>query len=343
MRGHFSQDIKKAVVSIIKEAMKEGSTQKDACNIIGIDPRKYRRWADPGPKTKRIAWNKILESERDAIKKASWEEELIGKPISHVYVHGHDTDKFHVSLSTVYRVLKSQNMVKPRIHIKRKTSYVSAHEMMKEGHSILCYDGTLFKTETGVSVWAIPVLLLPYRYLLNIGHTVTGVSAKDLTRSVREALALLPEHMTEMTIAHSDRGSAMKAFSTRKMIQDILGAPVHYGRPRTPDDQAWIEALIKTMKFHRDAPEKFMIVYDIVQWLKTFKDIYNNEPHSSLNYVTPLQAFMGRKEEILSQRKENLAAAKVLRYSAWKLSKEKMFQTASKIVVSSQTEVNFAE
>ncbi|MBN1639500.1 MAG: hypothetical protein JW866_11060, partial [Ignavibacteriales bacterium] len=69
----------------------------------------------------------------------------------------------------------------------------------------------------------------------------------------------------------------------------------------------------------------------------------NNEPHSSLNYVTPLQAFMGRKEEILSQRKENLAAAKILRYSAWKLSKEKMFQTASKIFVSSQAEVNFAE
>ncbi|MBU4467305.1 MAG: hypothetical protein KKC39_00980, partial [Candidatus Omnitrophica bacterium] len=47
-------------------------------------------------------------------------------------------------------------------------------------------------------------------------------------------------------------------------------------------------------------------------------DIYNNDPHSSLSYVTPLQALSGQKEVVLNQRKQNLAAARMLRYTVWK-------------------------
>ena len=37
----------------------------------------------------------------------------------------------------------------------------------------------------------------------------------------------------------------MKAAYTQKIIKELLGAPVHYGRPHTPDDEAWIESLIR--------------------------------------------------------------------------------------------------
>ena len=305
------------MVNIIKESISEGISQKKACELFGIHPRKFRRWANPKPAKQRVAWNKLLEHERQAIEDAAWLPELIGKPISHIFVHGHESGMFFASISSVYRVLKSKDLVKPVEHRRKAPAYVSAHALLHEGFLLLCYDGTLFRTDSGVNVWAIPVIILPQRYLLHIGHSVNAISSSDLTRTVQEAHALIPEHLTIKLLAHSDRGSAMKARFTRNSLKELLGAPVHFGRPHTPDDQAWIESFIKTLKYHRDAPRSFALVDDILRWLETFPDIYNNDPHSSLNYVTPLQALRGQKEVILSQRKRNLAMARLLRYTAW--------------------------
>jgi len=304
LKGHFKPETKKAVVNIIKESIAEGVSQKKSCEIFGIAPRKFRRWANPKPLKPRTAWNKLLEHERQAIENAAWTPELIGKPISHIYVHGHESGRFYASLSTVYRVLKDKNLVKPLQYRRRTIPYVSAHTLLDEGFSLLCYDGTQFRTNSGVNVWAIPVMILPQRYLLHIGHAVHSISSSDLTRSVQEAHALIPEHLAAKLLAHCDRGSAMKSRFTKETLKELLGAPVHFGRPHTPDDQAWIESFIKTLKYHREVPQSFALVDDILRWLDRFPDIYNNDPHSSLGYVTPLQTLSG---QILLGRRISIA------------------------------------
>ena len=318
LTGHFNKEVKESVVNIIKETISnEGITQKRACEIFGIVPRKFRRWAKPRPLKPRVAWNKLTDDERAVIENAVFKPELMGKPLSHIFVHGHNSESFFASMSSVYRVLKAKDLVKPFSPRRKATPYVSAHRLLDEGFSLLCYDGTLFTTEYGVDVWAIPVIILPQRYLLYIGHSLQSVPSGELTRTVQEAYAAIPEHLTSRLLAHSDRGSAMKSSYTTRVIKELLGAPVHFGRPHTPDDQAWIESFIHTLKYHRDAPRSFKLVDDVLNWLKRFPDIYNNDPHSSLSYVTPLQTLAGQKEVILNQRKENLANARMLRYTAW--------------------------
>jgi hypothetical protein len=323
------------VVTIINDAVVQGLSQKCACKIFGIAPRKFRRWANPKPLRPRTTWNKVLEHERDAIEAAAWKPGLIGKPVSHIFVHGHESGKFFASLSTVYRVLKAKNMVEPKKYWHRITPYVSAHSLLDEGFSLLCYDGTQFKTDSGIIVWAIPVMILPQRYLLHIGHSINGISSGDLTQSIKEAYALLPEHLTTKMLAHSDRGSAMKASSTKQTIKELLGAPVHFGRPHTPDDQTWIEAFIKTLKYHRDAHGHSSWSMISFSGLIRVPDIYNNDPHSSLSYVTPLQALSDQKEVILNQRKRKrkLAAARMLRYTAWKANRSLLLPAASEVVM----------
>jgi putative transposase len=305
------------MVTAVHESIAQGLTQKEACEAIDLSPRKLRRWAKPKKHKPRTAWNKLRDEERDAIEAAAWLPDLIGRPVSHIFVHGHDSDKFFASLSTVYRVLKAKNLVQPLERRRPTAPYVSAHALLDEGFSLLCYDGTLFRTDAGINVWAIPVMILPQRYLLHIGHSLGGVTAADLNRALREAHALLPEHMLEKLLAHSDNGSAMKARATKELVKELLGAPVHFGRPHTPDDEGWIEAFIKTLKYHREAPQSFKIVDDVLQWLSRCHNIYNNDPHSSLSYVTPLQALQGLKEVILNQRQQNLETARALRYTAW--------------------------
>jgi len=313
------------VTESIKEAVSSGLTQKRACRIFGIEPRKLRRWANPKPIQKRIAWNRILAQERQAIIQTACEERFWDKPVSHIFVHGHDSGSFFASLSTIYKVLKSERMLRPARQRRKNDSYVSAHSLMDQGFSLLCYDATRFVSESGIPVWAIPVMILPYRYLLHIGHSLTGVSSSDLVRTVSEALALMPPSLELNLIAHSDRGSAMKATYTKITVKELLGAPIHYGRPHTPDDQAWIEAFVKTLKYHREIPLSFKIVDDIVGWLTRFPELYNNDPHSSLKYVTPLQALSGQKEVILNQRRLNLLAARKQRYASWQENRPSSF------------------
>ena len=310
LKGHFSKEIKKTVVAAIQVAITNGLKQNQACALMGLDPRKYRRWLKPKQITPRIAWNKILPNERQAIIKTALEPDFWGKPISHLFVHGHETGKYNVSMGTIYNVLKEESLERNIPRRRRKKAYIGVPELLEQGFSLLCYDGTVFTTETRMKVWAIPVLLLPCRYLLYIGHSINGVASKHLTKSIDEALIEVPEDILEVLMAHSDRGSAMKSKMTIKHLEDKLNIPVHFGRPKTPDDQAWIEALIKTMKYHRDAPTHFKQVNDVIQWLKRFKEIYNNEPHSSLKYVTPRQALSGQMEVILEQRQKKLLKSK---------------------------------
>lgn len=319
------------MIHSIKEAMNSGLTQKNACITFGLAPRKFRRWAIPKITSNRTAWNKILPSEKDAILQAVWDERFIGKPVSHLFVYGHKKNKFHVSMPTIYRVLNGEHLVRNTNRPRRKSSYISAHSLLDEGFSLLCYDATRFVTDSGVAVWAMPVILLPFRYLLYIGYSLNGVSSSDLIKTVDEAYLQIPENVLSSVVAYSDRGSAMKSGRTKQHIKNLLNAPVHFGRPHTPDDEPWIESFNRTLKYHRDCPNYFPQVYDVVQWFNRFPDIYNNDPHSSLSYVTPTQALLGKKEVILAQRKSNLLAARKTRLLHYKTAKSKNLTFASKV------------
>ena len=338
LKGHFSIEVKQKVVLAIKESILKGVSQKTACSIIGIDTRKYRRWANPKPLNPRTAWNKILPHERDAVIQTAWDERFWDKPISHIYVYGNDSGRFFMSLSSVYRILKSQKLVKEQsLKRKRQTSYIDAHTLLDNGFSLLCYDATRFVTNSGLKVWALPVFLLPSRFLLHIGYAVNGVNGADLENAVSTALSILPNIDDFNLIAHSDRGSAMKADCVKKLIKNTLNAPVHYGRPHTPDDEPWIEALIKNLKYHRDVPDSFNSLAELNDWFAKFTDIYNNEPHSALSYVSPMQALLGLKDSIISQRKSNLALAKSQRYVSWLNANSPCFSDRSLIVSLSTT------
>lgn len=318
------------MVNAINEAMAKGMSQKTACSVFMISPRKFRRWAKPKTSAPRTAWNKLLPAERETIRETAWQAEFLGKPLSHLYVYGHESGKFLTSLSTLYRVLEKEPLA-PKTRKQRSTSYIGAHTLLDTGFSLLCYDATRFVTETDIAVWALPVMILPCRYLLHIGHALHSVSAKDLINSLDEAYLSIPESVLSVLMTHSDRGTPMKAKITKEHLRHRLNLPVHFGRPHTPDDEGWIEALIKNLKYHREVPSYFSQVDDVIQWLRRFPNIYNHEPHSALGYVTPHQALLGRKEEIISQRKQNLAEASARRLAYYRTLK------APKVVITPLT------
>jgi len=316
--GFFKQEVKEPIVEAIQQAMKSNLTQKQACELMGLSARKFRRWSNPKYHEPRKAWNALRLDEKKAIVDASYEDQMLGKPLSHLYCHGHDKGLYSASISTIYRVLKEKGLVhEATTKWKRNAGYVKAHDLLDQGFNLLTYDGTSFKTEAGTIVVALPVLILPCRYLLHVGYTLSGENAKDLQKAIDEGMLELPETYRTMLMSHSDRGSAMKAYGTVTRLKEVHGIPVHFSRPHTPDDSPWIEALNRTMKHHRDAPDQFFQVQDVIDWLGRFRSIYNNEPHSTLKYVTPKEALDGRMEVILQQRSKNLTVARKQRLEAY--------------------------
>jgi transposase InsO family protein len=192
---------------------------------------------------------------------------------------------------------------------------------MDAGFHLTCLDGTRFVTDANIPVWGIPVLLLPSRYLLHIGYAVHSFCSGDVTDAMQQAAAFIPESIQSLLVSYTDRGSSMKSTTTKNFLKNKLNIPAFFGRPHTPEDQAWIESLIKNLKYHRDVPTHFPQVADAIDWFKRFPTIYNNEPHSSLGYVTPTQALLGHMEVILKQRKQNLNEAKMARRAAFQASK----------------------
>ena len=241
------ESVRIIVVTAIKEAISSGFKQKRACEIFDIKVRKYRRWCIPRVKKERKAWNKLQSEEIDIIQNSAFLPELMGKPLCHTFVYGHNTKAFFASMSSVFRYLKEKDLVKPFCPKRRIGKHVSAHDLLDQGFSLLTYDGTAIRTETGVTVWAIPVLLLPCRYLLHVGYSITGVGADDLTKALQEGINFIPEALFGKLRSFSDRGSAMTADKFRNFMIRKMGIPVYYGRPHTPDDEGWMRLLTKTL------------------------------------------------------------------------------------------------
>ena len=109
--------------------------------------------------------------------------------------------------------------------------------------------------------------------------------------------------------AISDRGSQMKGSRTKAHLIGKWNIRLEFARPYTPDDNAWIESLIKYMKYHPECPEYFETVQDVIDWVAKFQKLYNDHPHSSLGYVRPNDEHAGLGNSIRDKRQENLKLA----------------------------------
>ena len=97
----------------------------------------------------------------------------------------------------------------------------------------------------------------------------------------------------------------MKAKPIKAMFEDHH-MPQFFARPRTPNDNPFVESLFSTVK---RAPQYLGRFLDLDQAVRYFNDYfpwYNTEHlHSGIDYVTPDQCHMGLRDKIVSRRKND--------------------------------------
>ncbi|MFP5457222.1 MAG: transposase, partial [Bacteriovoracia bacterium] len=117
---------------------------------------------------------------------------------------------------------------------------------------------------------------------------------------------------------HSDNGGPMKG-ATMLATLHKLGVTASFSRPRVSDDNAYSEALFKTLKYCPAYPSNpFQSTDDAKDWVKEFVHWYNCiHLHSGIKFVTPNDRHSGKDKQILEARKLVYEKAKKKQPNRW--------------------------
>jgi len=121
---------------------------------------------------------------------------------------------------------------------------------------------------------------------------------------ISENILAVPEDQRPEII--NDRGTQMKAKSIRKLFEDHH-MPQLFARPRTPNDNPFVESVFGTVKTDHRYPGRFRDLEDACQYFNPYFQGYNTEHlHSGIDYVTPEQCHGGLRDAIVAATKERL-------------------------------------
>ena len=298
---------------IRKVELKEGHRTK-MLDDLGIPRSTYYKWrrtydddglpglAKSKPGAKHI-WNRLTDEERERILEvARLHPELPSRLLA---VKITDEEDFSVSESTVYRILKDNNLIAPRPLPEMPAKKEWQHKTKRPDELWQCDATNIFVVGWGYYK-LIPVEDDYSRKI--IGYDVlpdeTAFSFSDVVEIAIEN-ARKEGHLVDkdnMPALYTDNGpgfisEVMADYLENHKIQHILGTPYH------PQGRGKIE------RFNRSIKERLcLVIYCSPGDLKKAVDeaigIYNATPHESLDNVSPNDVYAGRKEEILKRRAE---------------------------------------
>jgi putative transposase len=315
-------------VELVQQAQQGGARLERACALLGLSVRTYQRWigagvvaADRRPEAPRpVPHNKLTALEREAIIELCNERPYRSRPPAFIVADQADQGYYLASESTYYRVLREHGQVQHRGRQKAPQPKRAPTSHTAQAPSELWSWDISWLPGPARGSWYYLYLILDVFSRKIVGHEVyeteTGELAADLIEKAhwREHLACQPKPL----ILHSDNGSPMKASTFLEKLYE-LGITPSRSRPRVSNDNAFSEALFRTVKFQPGFPaEGFESLEAAREWMQAFVHWYNTEHrHSALNYVTPEQRHTGVASAILSQRKRVYERAKQEHPERW--------------------------
>jgi putative transposase len=318
---------KAEILLSIEAAKDKGISMIRACRMWVINRRRVSRWrsrllqgkslanAKPGPKS---PGHKLLPAETAAVLQMARAEPYVDLSHRILAVTGWDLKLFFVSFSSVYRILRSEGLMsmrgKHRHHNGR--SLPPVRKELTGANQRWCWDISYLLTyEKGLFLYL--YLVLDEYSRKAISWLVSWNQSAEQARQLLEAALLcenildLPEDQRPEII--NDRGRQMKAKPIKRMFETHQ-MPQLFARPRTPNDNAFVESAFSTIKTAPTYPGRFLDCAEATKYFDRFFAWYNTEHyHCGIDYVTPDQCHRGLKDIIVSRRRANLVNQQNLR------------------------------
>ena len=284
---------------------------KRTLDKLGIPRTTFYRWydrylaggpealEDRSPRPSRV-WNRIPEPVREKIKNLALKEsELSPRELA---VQFTDTEKYFVSEASVYRILKSYDLITSPAYV-----VLSAADEFRDKttrpNQLWQTDFTYLKV-IGWGWFYLSTILDDYSRYIIAWKLCTTMKAEDVTDTLD--LALQASGCDQATVLHkprllSDNGSSYISGELADWLEDqqmdhVRGAPYH------PQTQGKIERWHQTLK-NRILLENYYLPGDLRHRIDAFVEHYNHRRyHESLQNLTPADVYFGRGQAILKQR-----------------------------------------
>lgn len=336
--------MKRGLLELVGYAEAEaGWSARRSASVLGVEHTRLIRWAvhavqdrlvdaRPGPG---VAAHALLDWEREAVLAVAeaWGEiDRSHRKLAH---RGSRLGLVHVSESTVWRILVAAGVILPAAPAREpraKTPWPEWAELVPG--VIWIYDFTHFRASARCAVAVVDVVS---RYWLS-----TVVSAEESSTQVEVAFTdalladgkgylledaqLLADRATGVVpdndervpvlLAVSDNGPQMTSKATAVFMAGARIAQ-HFGRPATPNDQAWIESFFGHLKDEFPHLDKIKDPGELDRELDRLRGHYNTvRLHEGIGYVTPDDEHRGRGKAIRAARRAGLDQARQQRLAA---------------------------
>ena len=310
------------ILDLITEAQTSGLTLERACQVFALAPRTIQRWRAPAPiravdaavpMATRVAgqarpYNALTVSEAAAVValiRSPQHADASCRELALALLESPESKS--ISHVTVWQYQRQLNCNGPRGRQVAQSRGRSAPDTtwVDGPNQLWDWDITyLPTTERGLFFYLYS--LLDHWSRKNIAWQVSSrfISLEVQTLwdhgLINEDLLDQPAETWPQSL--SDRGSQMRSQPTRRYFQK-LGIAQLFSRPRTPDDNPYIEAHFATIKTHPVYPGYFVNPTDAERYFSGFYPWYNEvHPHTRLNMLTPSQVHSGQSASLLAER-----------------------------------------
>lgn len=325
----IKKEIKKDIINLLKECKDKGSSESRVCELLQLSPRRVRNWkkrphlADhqPGPEN---APHALLEEEKAIIRNLAKDNEFIDDSHRILAVKAMDKGLVSASPSSFYRQMRQEGLTTARRTNKRgKNLQKPERDKLEAPNKRWCWDISYLKTLVkGIFLYLYVVLDEYSRKVVawRVSWTMKHQEGMELVDDALMNEKLLKEQIEALCL-YNDRGAQMKAKNFQKMLKD-LGIHQVFSRPRTPNDNPYVESSFSIIKGSPEYPGYFIDDEEAKKYFENYFREYNTKRlHGGIGYVTPEQKHNGLAEKIYEERKEKIQGARKYRITSNKCNK----------------------
>jgi len=311
------------ILALVDEAVRESARQEQACELLGIDERTLQRWRKKGdggdqrlgPKT--TPRNKLTPREREQILEIANVPEHRELSPKQIVPRLADQGRYIASESSFYRVLREEGQVQ-----HRERSEPAVHSRPRE---------LTASKPNHVWTWDITYLPSPVKGVFFYLHLVMDIFSRKivgwdvhLTESAEHAGLLIASACSQEGVQrdqvtlHQDNGAPMKCGTFLALLQS-LGVAASFSRPGVSDDNPFVEALFRTLKYRPEYPDlPFASLEAAREFIDRFVRWYNTQHlHGNIRFVTPAARHAGKDQAILARRALVYEQARARRPERW--------------------------
>ena len=246
-----------------------------ACMVLGLNPDRFYQWRSresliDKPPLAKLSPHKLLKAEHEEI--IRYALEYPEQRHRELWYNLDREERVHVSASSVYRVLKSEDLVLPHVFGKPHREKVKPDP--KAPHEDWMVDITYIPIQA--IDWYLIVLLDVYsRYIVGweLSSSMTWFDVQRVMDFGMEDCGLRNSHVKPRL--HNDNGSQLKSKKLRQWLREI-GVLQDFSRPKVPEDLAVLERFMRTVKQGEVYPGEYEDQYEARNGISQFIDYYNH-------------------------------------------------------------------